>query len=433
VLILDEGLRFHRDVSRPIACTCSARLVVLAASIGACAPAPAPPPPPAPIIVSASASQSVAPPPPPAVEPPRPGVDLDCTTDLKWTDIGASRAFFEEEIGLTGDTRWLALGERDESGGVTAHFAVVLRDGGAPTLVKLAEEYGVPVAVRVNDAGAVGAQFKYKPHQRGTSYSPVDVDVVWVDASTGNQGKARFPKLPPFKVGRRDIGALIQPVEGGVLISPRRKTSPPIHLGMAGGKTEVWTGPQWSSTEWLQAVKVGGILVLGANEGDDGADLSLAMTKNKGKTWKYARWKGRGGAQLMVAGGAAAVVFATPSGEVAVVPVGDLPANHPEWKPAAAAPVFPGCDAKEATSARWRHVAPGEVRLRVKLPTGKVLELESRLRVTRARADGQRCTAAIATNRSPERYEALVVPHDLEHAHLLSEGRQWAKLSCKKR
>lgn len=385
---------------------------------------------------AAAVARLPAPPPPapgPAPrQPPRAApVDLDCAAGARWSPLPPALDSLDRrwKLGLAGDSRWVNLvHDRDDPAKTKV---LVVRGGAAPAV----RELGLARATgklhqRFGDEGLLRAFFEHGARAPDGGYGPVDATLGWLDAATGKAGKATLRGLPPFRVGQSELAALLAVVDGGVVLLPQAPGSA-LRFAQLDGRVETWGAPPAATRPYDQVVRAGSALVLAAGE----RDLELALTTDKGRTWKTATWSLGDSAWLTVMGGAPAVLVASGGDPLAVLPIGALAGDIPEWRPVERPGALEPCDPRASPGARWEHLVSGEVRLH--LAAGGLLE--SQMRFTRAEAANRRCTAAVLAYDAVDRgaqLHALVAPHDLGHGHLTrkgAKGLEWTTLSCKRR
>lgn len=362
-----------------------------------------------------------------------PKKSLSCVASGPWKTFPGEQPY-AFNIALAGDVRYVAEPPPDFPKPDATTFTVV-RAGEAPKKYSLLGpepkgERTVRRWGRTTAEGYVLTRYSFEPATPTSGekkYNPVDVELGWYNALTGKTGKAKLPKLPPFRVGSGGPSALTAIVDGGLLFMPYG-SAVPLHYLRDDGKVEQLPRPKKleGRAEPDSAFRDGARVVLAATEGPD---VTLQMTADNGKTWQEATWTLGHDGRLVTHKGKPALLLVDRS-ELGVEerPYGVLPFDAVTADPPA---MLPFASATKAVQSLNACAAPGGYR--VKHPDGaeitvKVTAKDGSWTLTGndsyAFVGETACVAAI-TPRDVESEDvamAVIAPHDLAHSWLLKPG-----------
>jgi hypothetical protein len=167
----------------------------------------------------------------------------------------------------------LAWGSKDVSHRVTLMPPLPKQSASDPTQVRTAQEE--------RDNGMVAARYRFAP-RTSTGYSPVNVELAWWSAVTGQVHRGVLPHVKAFRVSRFQFSGMARIVDGGLVF--RGHDGDGMSFVHDDGKVETIASPDipfdevWhSGKRWVVA--------------DSGnAIVALAASEDGGKTWTQRSW-----------------------------------------------------------------------------------------------------------------------------------------------
>jgi photosystem II stability/assembly factor-like uncharacterized protein len=220
------------------------------------------------------------------VETPTPPAVTPIKVSCKVSGAGTALAAIDWMDGSTGVARWAQLDTNFTQGAVTLvwgskdafHRVPLMPAAPKPSRGDATQ---VRTAQAERDNGMIAARYRFAA-RTAIGYSPVNVEIAWWSALTGQVHHGVLPQVKPFRVSRFQLSGMARIVDGGLVF--RGDDSDVIHFIHDDGKDETLTSPAiafdevWhSGKRWVVA-------------DSSSAVVALADSEDGGKTWMQRSW-----------------------------------------------------------------------------------------------------------------------------------------------